>query len=65
MVIVNVNHKECTCDLCGAKTDIDYMRHLPYGWERCTIGKKKYRVCESCFVKVDMAIEDLKVCEGD
>lgn len=57
----NISYRKCTCDICGkvAKTPISGSL-LPKEWEHFTIGKKEYDVCLDCFVKVDMAIEDLK-----
>lgn len=58
----NISYRKCTCDICGkvAKTSISGSL-LPKEWEHFTIGKKEYDVCIDCFVKVDMAIEDLKL----
>lgn len=60
-MIENISYRKCTCDICGkvAKTPISGSL-LPKEWEHFTIGRKEYDVCLDCFVKVDMAIEDLK-----
>lgn len=55
-----VNYKKCTCDICGKVVNITENRNRPNSWERFEIGMKKYDVCLDCFIKVDMAIEDLK-----
>ena len=57
----NVNYKECTCDLCGSKEYISQSLILPKNWENIKIKNKNYDLCEQCFIKVDMAIEDLKL----
>lgn len=58
----NISYRKCTCDICGkiAKVSISGTL-LPNDWEQFRIGKKQYDVCQDCFVKVDMAIEDLKI----
>lgn len=60
-MIKNINHRECTCDLCGAKVYIEQRDPRPKGWESFDLGMKHYDTCKQCFIKVDMAIEDLKV----
>lgn len=56
----NVRYKECTCDLCGSKEYIPPSLILPHSWEHLKIKHKAYDLCKQCFLKIDMAIEDLK-----
>ena len=64
-MVKNVNHKECICDLCGARTYISQDKFLPEGWETVGLKLKRYDFCEQCFIRVDEAIEDLKAKEKE
>lgn len=59
-MIENISYKRCVCDICGKEEKIIQPLMFPKDWEKFNIGKKTYDVCIDCFVKVDMAIEDLK-----
>lgn len=57
----NISYRKCTCDICGKIENVSISGSLlPKDWEHFAIGKKEYDVCLDCFVKVDMAIEDLQ-----
>ena len=56
----NVSYKECTCDICGKVEHIPQSLILPKEWENFKLGQKSYDVCLDCFIKIDMAIEDIK-----